>query len=220
MKRNHCITEDGSSSFIIPEWDEAYHSTHGAVQESQHIFINSALADFKEQKTTVIILEYGFGTGLNALLSYYFAKENNIRIKYFSIEKYPLESAEFSELNYEKLLNKNEDVLQKMHKCIWNEEFKISDFFILKKIKADFRDGILLNQKCNLVCFDAFNPDLQGNLWSKEVFENVYQNMDENSVFITYSVKGFVKRTLKSIGFKIKKIPGPKGKREILKAYK
>ncbi|MCK4664511.1 MAG: tRNA (5-methylaminomethyl-2-thiouridine)(34)-methyltransferase MnmD [Bacteroidales bacterium] len=211
------ITEDGSNTLFVPSLNENYHSSYGAIQESRHIFINTGFLSVK--KTNINIFEIGFGTGLNALLTYIEASKNNQKTYYETIELYPLEHEIIKALNYPQILTPLEkDVFFKIHST-WNEEIEISDFFTIKKIKADLID-FKFDKQFDLVYFDAFSPEVQPEMWTKEIFEKIFKQLNINGVLTTYSAKGSVKRILKETGFKIEKLSGPPGKREIIRATK
>ena len=214
------ITEDGSHTLIVPELNEHYHSVHGAINESKHIFIEAGLRYSLQKKEKINILEIGFGTGLNALLTFIELLKLNIPCEYTSIEAFPLEEKIFSQLNYPKLLGVQDEIFLSLHKAEWNKRVNISDNFELHKIHCKAQDMELTEGKYDVVYFDAFAPDIQPEVWSEEVFRNIFFSMNDNAVMTTYSTKGTIKRILKNIGFKIEKLPGPKGKREILRAMK
>lgn len=218
MKRSLRITEDGSHTVFVNELDEPYHSTHGAVQESTHVFIKQGLMTVN--RSPVKLLELGFGTGLNALLTLSEALKHELEIYYHAVEKYPLEETEYSKLNYEKLIDGlPEGILQRMHSCPWEEPVQISKGFTLYKEKADFRTMKLPSQ-IDLVYYDAFSPDKQPELWSSKVIGLVGQAAHPGTILVTYSAKGIVRRTLDSCGFKVYKLAGPPGKREMIRAVK
>ncbi|HNW99522.1 MAG TPA: tRNA (5-methylaminomethyl-2-thiouridine)(34)-methyltransferase MnmD [Bacteroidales bacterium] len=214
------ITEDGSHTLSVPGLKEHYHSVHGAISESQHIFINAGLKHVPENKKTISILEIGFGTGLNALLTFLETSGKKINCNYTSIELYPLDEKIFTSLNYPSLLGIEENIFLQLHRCKWNEEIKISEYFSLNKknISADKIDEA--SSFFDLVYFDAFAPDIQPEMWTEEIFRKLFECMKTGAVLATYSTKGNVKRILKGVGFAIEKLPGPKGKREILRAVK
>ena len=214
MQRKLIITDDGSSSIYVEKLGEHYHSHFGARQESEHIFINSALKQLN--KSEINILEYGFGTGLNALLSLEYAMINGVKINYTSIEKYPVISEEYSKLNF----GEKDDLFIKLHETEWGIDNVINDNFSLQKINSDFREFNSKSIKFDVVFFDAFAPDVQPHLWSEEIFAFIYNSMNIGGVLTTYTVKGSVRRLLKSVGFDVEKIPGPPGKREITRAWK
>ncbi len=215
MKSKIIQTEDLSNTLFSKKFGEHYHSIHGAMNESMHIFINAGLKQIKKKR--ISIFEMGFGTGLNALLTLKEALENNIIIDYTTLEKYPIEENIALNLNYAK--NELQTYFLSMHKNEWGLETKISKHFLLTKIKQSIID-FQHNKKYDLVYYDAFSPDIQPDLWSTEIFESLYNSMNNEGIFVTYTVKGTVKRALKSVGFQIEKLPGPIGKREILKATK
>lgn len=212
------ITQDGSSSLRRKDLQEGYHSTYGAVAESIHIFIDAGLRNV-EKHSLINILEIGFGTGLNALLTCEFATKEKQSIYYQTIEKYPLSQQIISQLNYGKLLSFEEEFL-KIHLVPWNENAEINNLFSIHKIDKPAEN---LNYKANffdIIYFDAFAPQFEENLWQQEMFAKLYSSLKEGGLLVTYCCKGDVKRALKASGFQIEKLPGPKGKREILRAKK
>jgi tRNA U34 5-methylaminomethyl-2-thiouridine-forming methyltransferase MnmC len=218
LKRKIILTKDGSHTIFIPELNENYHSVHGAEQESTHVFINAGLKLFTDIKK-INILEIGFGTGLNALLTFYESKKHNAKIFYTSVEKYPITKEEADRLNYGIYNAEKEEIFTLLHKAKWNICIKISDNFYLKKINIDLKVFSPAN-KFNLIYFDAFAPDIQPKLWTKQIFEKISNNLNNNGVIVTYSVKGKVKRIFKSLNFKIELPEGPPGKRNMLRAIK
>lgn len=223
MKRKIILTEDGSSSLFVEDLNEHYHSIFGAVQESMHIFIHAGLlSEHVKDLKTIHILEIGFGTGLNALLTYFSALENHKTIHYTAIELYPLTSEEVKLLNYTDFIKHSSanSIFKKLHDASWNESQQISDTFFLYKHQQSALEVPYPCEKFNLVYFDAFSPDVQAELWRKELFEKIYKSMKSKSILVTYSTKGIAKKALKDTGFQLEKLPGPKGKREILRARK
>ncbi|MFA7081225.1 MAG: tRNA (5-methylaminomethyl-2-thiouridine)(34)-methyltransferase MnmD [Bacteroidales bacterium] len=212
------ITEDGSSSLRRTDLQEGYHSTFGAIAESRHIFIEAGLRKVGTLPK-INILEIGFGTGLNAILSLEFANKENQAIYYTTIEKYPLPKEITSELNYGKIL-KLEEEFEIMHSFDWNKDNDLNPYFIIQKIDKPAEEINYPKDFFHLIYFDAFAPQFEEKLWNKEVFENLFLSLKQGGIFVTYCCKGEVKRMLKSSGFEIEKLPGPKGKREILRANK
>ena len=212
------LTSDGSHTLFVPELGEHYHSIHGAIQESDFIFINCGL-DYS-RANPVRIFEAGFGTGLNALLSGIYANAHNRQIFYASIEKFPLSDKIIKSLNYKDLVkNEYNEFFEKIHSCRWNVPEMITRNFTLLKIKGDLlTDEIPGN--FDLIYFDAFGPDKQPELWTDNVFKKISESTVQNGILVTYSVKGEVKRSLKRNGFKVTLLPGPPGKRHILRALK
>lgn len=218
MKRELRLTNDGSHTFYVPELDEPYHSIHGAIQESLHIFIGQGFCYLSHRSLS--ILEIGFGTGLNALLSLAEAEKRGVEVQYHGIEKYPINYEEYSSLNYEKIIEGiPPGSLMKLHQGTWGEADRITDNFTLTKEMADIRT---INPKgpFDLVYFDAFAPQKQADLWSEEVFCNIYKALKTGGILVTYTSMGIVKRALRSCGFSVKRAPGPPGKRHTLRATK
>lgn len=213
------ITSDKSHTLFNEIIGEHYHSTFGAVQESEHIFIDAGLKFISENKSTISILEMGFGTGLNALLTLKFSQVHKLNINYFGVEAFPISIEQAMMLNYPELVGIEKETFVKMHHCAKESE-KISGNFVLNKSLAKLEDTNLPDNYFDLVYFDAFSPGSQPELWTEEVFQKVFKSMKTPSVLTTYSCKGIVKRALKSTGFQIEKLPGPPGKREFLRAKK
>ncbi|MDA3879181.1 MAG: tRNA (5-methylaminomethyl-2-thiouridine)(34)-methyltransferase MnmD [Prolixibacteraceae bacterium] len=220
MKRHIIKTEDGSHSFYVPELDEHFHSTHGAIQESQHVFIQSGLKQIK--KETINIFEVGFGTGLNTLLTIIESDKTNQNINYYSIEKYPLTNTEYTQLNYSKLTGFNcNPTFLSMHDCEWGKTIKLTTNFLFTKIRGDI--NAYQFTECplfDLIYYDAFAPNKQNGVWDKAIFELIYKHCAPGAVLVTYCARGEVRRTLQSVGFKTEKVAGPPGKREMLRAIK
>ena len=217
--QNLIITDDGSHSIFNTKLNEHYHSNKGAISESKHVYIENGIACIK--KTSINILEIGFGTGLNVLLTLQYASDNNLKINYISIEKNPIKPELIRQLNYTNLLSMDNNILKKMHECFWNQPVKISENFYLHKIKEDvvnFDLGIL--PEIDLVYYDAFSPSKQAELWTEEIFSKIYQKMGLNGLLTTYSSAGIVKRALRAAGFKVYRKQGAHGKFHMLNALK
>ncbi len=218
MKRELKTTADGSHTLFVPDLNEHYHSTFGAIQEALHIFINEGLNSIS--KNEIKILEIGFGTGLNAFLTVLESEKNNKKIIYHSLEAFPLEMNLIETLNYSKLIDSTKDELfQSLHKCEWNKEVQIAENFTLKKIEADLVN-FKYTDRYDLVYFDAFAPEIQPELWSESVFRNIFNALNDNGILVTYSSKGIVKTALRNAGFTVVRRKGPIGKRHILRAIK
>lgn len=213
------ITEDGSHSFYLPDLDETYHSKHGAIQEANHVFIKSGFEQI--ECVEFAILEIGFGTGLNCFITYLEAKKNNKIIKYTGVEAFPLKEEEIEHLNYvsELKAEKFQNIFDQIHHIEWNIETKIDNQFYLEKQLLSF-DKIQDKNKYNLIYFDAFGARVQPELWTEAIFKKMYQALLPNGILVTYSAKGSVRRAMLVVGFKVEKIPGPPGKREMLRAIK
>ena len=211
-------TNDGSKTLYLPQLKEQYHSRFGAIVESEHIYIRHGLLDRHLPEASVF--EVGFGTGLNAMLSYLAARKNGMKVHYSSVELYPLTASEYVRLNHIALLEPAEcDALQNILQCPWNEEIRISPFFSLLKIQHDLLRYEPVS-RCDVVYFDAFAPSVQPALWSDRVFRKIYAAMNEGAILATYSSNTKVQRSLREAGFHINKLAGPPGKREILQAIK
>lgn len=220
MQKEFLITEDGSHTIYLPEMDEHYHSIHGAIQESTHIYIQEGL--FQTTKNEISILEIGFGTGLNAYLTYCYAKQMKIKVNYFSLEKYPLTESEFMRLNYpDTIFPEFAFIFEQMHRQDWNLPFEISPEFYLHKIQADLLSFQFdLVPAYDLVYYDAFAPGKQPEMWSDEVLQKVSASVKTEGILVTYCAKGTVRRAFAATGFKMERIPGPIGKKEILRGKK
>jgi len=212
------VTSDGSHTIYIPELNEHYHSVHGAVQESRHIFINNGLNFNTPQHLN--ILEIGFGTGLNALLTALEIEGTNRSADYTTVEKYPLEKELIKILNHKYIAgNKSEEIFRMLHSSSWNIPTKITNNFTVKKLLGDIND-ITLEGSYALIYFDAFGPDKQPGMWTTEVFEKISAVTRSGGILVTYSAKGQVKRNLRSCGFEVNLLPGPPGKRQMIRAIK
>jgi tRNA U34 5-methylaminomethyl-2-thiouridine-forming methyltransferase MnmC len=235
------VTEDGSHTLFSEMAGQTYHSSHGAVQESRHIFISqlsikSRQLEVSEQelidKSSLSVLEIGFGTGLNALLTAQWASESGVNVEYTTIELYPLGEEVYRELNYGRLLG-DEELFLKLHEKDWDVDLQcVTENFAIRKCKSDIVEWLNSQQSTvdgqqlvdnglyDVVYFDAFSPDAQPELWSEEVFRNVYALMKEGGVLMTYCAKGDVRRAMLATGFGVEKLQGPPGKRHILRARK
>jgi tRNA U34 5-methylaminomethyl-2-thiouridine-forming methyltransferase MnmC len=214
MERRIKKTGDGSHTIYIPDLDEHYHSIQGAVAESMHIYIGTGF-DFSD-RDPVRVLEFGLGTGLNVLLTLQRAELSGRKVFYHAIEKYPLSKTELDFLNLSEL---DPVVFRSIHEAGWSTATQISASFALYKEKSDFREASPSGQ-FDVIYYDAFGPEVQPALWSAEIFGKVFQMALPGGVLVTYSSKGQVRRNLAAAGFLIEKLPGPKGKREILRAMR
>ncbi|MCF8368841.1 MAG: tRNA (5-methylaminomethyl-2-thiouridine)(34)-methyltransferase MnmD [Bacteroidales bacterium] len=213
-------TEDGSFTLYNNELGEVYHSRFGAVSESLHIYISAGLNNLQGILKEIHLLEIGFGTGLNAYLTSLQAAKNKVKILYHTLEPYPLSEEIISKLNYPQVYGNEPETFNKIHQAIWGNPAFINPHFNLLKIKETLELASLPSNFYHLVYFDAFAPDLQSVLWEKPMFVKLNQSMKTGGILVTYSTKGIVKRNLAGAGFRIEKIPGPKGKREIIRATK
>lgn len=212
------LTKDGSHSMFSEQHGVSYHSIHGAIQETEHVFINAALLH-RLPATSLFILDIGFGTGLNAYMTYIKSNQIKVPIQYFGIEAYPISIEEAKKLNYSELLETNSDDFLKFHLSEWNSPLSLSQNFTLTKVQQKF-EALDYQNKFDIIYFDAFAPNAQPELWEEDILQKMYNALKVNGVFTTYCAKGVVKRTLKKVGFEIEAIPGPPGKREMTRATK
>lgn len=220
MKKEILLTQDGSYTVAIPEMNVTYHSIRGALQESIHIYIQSGLqyALPKVAIETISVFEMGFGTGLNALLTMQEAIRLKRRINYYAVELFPLTIEEAKALKQDDQLGTGNLAMQ-LHEAPWEEEVMINEYFTLYKTNQSLLD-LSLNIQFDVVYFDAFAPNDQPELWTEAVFANLFNNLNNNGVLVTYSCKGTVRRIMQAVGFIVNKIPGPIGKAEIVRAIK
>jgi len=216
-------TADGSFTIYVPELDEHYHSIHGAVQESQHVYIEAGLSQYirtkyasrdQEPQTEIRVLEFGFGTGLNAYLTALEAEKQKISIRYIALEKFPLSQDITNRLNYSQ---ENQSLFQRIHQIAWEKTVAVTPYFSLQKlaidfVEFDFPDGY------DLVYYDAFAPDKQPEAWPQALFDKLYSSMNPAGILTTYCAKGSVRRMMQQAGFSVERIPGAFGKREMLRA--
>ncbi|OQP65778.1 hypothetical protein A3860_14365 [Niastella vici] len=222
MQRNLIVTKDGSHSVSIPEWEVSYHSVHGAIRESLHVFIEAGLHYWLQQHATAsrcVVFEMGFGTGLNALLTLLEAERLQRNIQYETVEAYPLEESMVQRLNYCDTLQQSfwKPVFESLHTCGWNKPELISPFFSFKKVNA-FLTEYAASEPVNVIYYDAFAPNAQPELWTSAVFKQLLQMLAPDGILVTYCSKGDVRRAMLSAGFQVEKIPGPPGKREMIRA--
>ncbi|MFD1016011.1 tRNA (5-methylaminomethyl-2-thiouridine)(34)-methyltransferase MnmD [Winogradskyella rapida] len=226
MKRNIITTSDGSKTIQIEEWNEQYHSIHGAIQEANHVFIKHGLHFFSESrlqhKTSkdLSILEIGFGTALNAFLTVIEAENLELNIDYVGVEAYPVELEEVNQLNYSDLISKaHTAIFNELHQTPWETPCEITPRFQLEKQQKFFKD-ITAKSQFDLIYFDAFGARVQPDLWTETIFSIMFSALKANGVLVTYSAKGSVRRAMQAVGFIVERLPGPPGKREMLRATK
>ncbi|WP_439881081.1 tRNA (5-methylaminomethyl-2-thiouridine)(34)-methyltransferase MnmD [Pontibacter sp. MBLB2868] len=215
-------TKDGSNTLYVPELNEHYHSVHGALQESLHVFIKHGLENVLQNKKDIKILEVGFGTGLNAILTYPFALAKKAFIQYDTLEKFPLDKKVIMQLCFDKAILNPElyEVFQQMHNAPWNEPVDIIPYFTLQKIHETLEEFCSPAAYYDIVYFDAFAPEKQPELWSDEMFAKLYKATRPGGMLVTYCAKGSFKRSLKAAGFEVEALPGPPGKREMTRGVK
>lgn len=219
LKREIIQTSDGSTTIHLPDWNESYHSKHGAIQEAKHVFIKNGLSLFEGKP--VSILEIGFGTGLNTFITFLEAKKVHQKIDYVGVEAYPISSEEVLRMNYVSELDATADstVFEKMHQCAWEEKIPISENFDLTKRKQFFNE-IEDENRFDLIYFDAFGYRVQPELWSTEIFQKMFNALKSDGILVTYAARGVVKRSMIEVGFTVEKLAGPPGKREMFRASK
>ena len=219
MKRKIITTADGSKTIQIEDWNEQYHSIHGAIQEAYHVFIKNGLSLFQHRRLS--ILEIGFGTGLNAFITLLESEKRGLDISYKGVEAYPVVPEELEQLEYAGALEARdfEQFFLKMHRTSWEESHTIATNFSLTKQQSDFREITDINV-FDLIYFDAFGARVQPELWTEEVFAIMYMALKRDGVLVTYSAKGSVRRAMQAVGFIVERLPGPPGKREMLRALK
>lgn len=212
------LTADGSHTLFVPHLNEHYHSVNGAIQEANHVFLDAGLHECR--KNEVSVFEVGLGTGLNALFTALYAEKYQKIIRYTSIEAFPLSLDIVEKLNYASI--EDTSLYHKLHEVEWESEQDISENFILTKIEADFTsfDFSKLENQIDVIYFDAFAPDVQGAMWSQSIFDGMYSICKPDGILTTYCAKGVVRRSMQAAGFAVERIPGPPGKREMLRARK
>lgn len=219
MQRKVVVTADGSRTIHLEEWNENYHSHHGALQEAKHVFIDK-VRERLEGRTEISILEIGFGTGLNAFLTLQLSEELNLKVKYVALEAFPVSKEELEALNYAQFWEEGRAKYDALHSVSWEEKNEITSSFLLTKKQIPFEDWHAENETFDYIFFDAFGPRVQPHLWTVPIFEKMYSATKKDGVFLTYCAKGQVRRDLESVGYAMKRVPGPPGKREMLVGVK
>lgn len=219
MQRKIITTKDGSKTIQLVDWDEQYHSKHGALQEALHVFIKMGL-DFtlsrkRNNSSSIHVLEYGLGTGLNAVLTELHCP---IPVHYTGVEAFPISSEEAVAVDYGTLL-KAPEIYRKLHDLEWESPHILNESFTLTKRQMTF-DQIAFKEQFDLIYYDCFGPRVQPELWTSEVFEKAYSSLKEGGVLTTYCAQGQARRNMQQVGFKVERLPGPPGKREMLRAIK
>lgn len=219
MKREILQTLDGSTTIHLTDWNESYHSKHGAIQEAHHVFIKNGLSLF--QGKSISILEIGFGTALNTFITFLESQNASQTIDYVGVEAYPISAEEVLQMNYISELDaeKQRIIFEIMHESNWEEKIAIAPNFNLTKRKQFFHEISDENQ-FDLIYFDAFGYRVQPELWSTEIFKKMYKALKANGVLVTYAARGVVKRSMIEVGFSVEKLAGPPGKREMFRATK
>ncbi|MBK9478129.1 MAG: tRNA (5-methylaminomethyl-2-thiouridine)(34)-methyltransferase MnmD [Bacteroidetes bacterium] len=215
------VTKDGSHTLQHPVLDETYHSIHGAIQESKHVFIEAGLKAIAQQKKQISLLEIGFGTGLNAWLTALTARELTCSVEYTTLETFPLAPEITNQLNFANstMFKEHNILFAELHASEWEKLIPINSIFSLEKKQIKLED-YESEKQFDLIYFDAFSPQSQPELWTVEQFTKLYKSLNYSGILVTYCAKGAVKRNLKEAGFTIEALPGPPGKREMTRAVK
>ncbi|GGG56984.1 tRNA (5-methylaminomethyl-2-thiouridine)(34)-methyltransferase MnmD [Bizionia arctica] len=225
MERKIITTADGSKTIQLVGLDEQYHSLHGALQEARHVFIKHGLQHVLQsqlkQNAPISILEIGFGTGLNAMVTLFEVKNQSIKINYVGVEAYPVSKEEVLALDYQGLFPDLDsgNLYETIHAIKWEDIHEITSLFTLQKQQKFFHEIVDLNLY-NLIYFDAFGARIQPELWTEEIFKIMFDALKDQGVLVTYSAKGSVRRAMQAVGFIVERLPGPPGKREMLRATK
>lgn len=214
MKIKKIETADGSSSLYREDIDETYHSRHGALQEALHVFIDAGLKKVAASKKEITILEVGFGTGLNCLLTAIEAKKLSLKINYLTLETIPLSKEIISGLTYQQL---NPEIYSKIHDVEWEKSVEVSPDFFLTKKKLPVQKIDLTSSSVDLIYYDAFGPRAQPEMWTPQVFRLLQKILKLKGIFVTYCAKGQVRRDLEAAGLTMERLAGPPGKREMLR---
>lgn len=217
---NIITTKDGSHSMISEKFGVTYHSIHGAIQETQHVFIQAGLHHQLQEKSHLSILEIGWGTGLNTYMTLLESILRKVEVNYTAIEAYPITLVQAKELNYHELLGQeNADAFLDLHRVAWEEKHLLTPHFSFTKHQMLFED-IDFKEEFDVIYFDAFAPTAQAHLWEVPFLTQVYSSLEQGGILVTYCAKGSFKRALKAVGFQVESIPGPPRKREMTRARK
>ncbi len=210
-------TGDKSHTLYLPSLNESYHSRYGAIRESSHVFIQNGY--LQTTQTPLYIFEAGFGTGLNALLTHIASRRDKRTVYYSAIDLHPLDISVVNHLNYTSMLQTDEEIFRRLHNQPWDKEYLLDEKFYLKKIHADLIT-YHFTRHFDLVYFDAFGPAVQPEMWQETIMKRIFKALNPGGIFVTYSAKGSLRRSLSGIGFHVNRLPGPPGKREMIRAIK
>tara|TARA_R100000988_G_C4001066_1_gene169116 strand:+ start:227 stop:898 length:672 start_codon:yes stop_codon:yes gene_type:complete len=221
LKREFLVTGDGSVTIHLPDWGEQYHSRHGAIAEAEHVYIKAGLqyVAAKHPAAEISILEIGFGTGLNALLTVSETETLALSCTYTGVEAYPVSAEEIQKLNYPEKTGISTNLFAQLHSVPWEKIINITNRFSLLKRHLFFSE-ISEENAYNLIYFDAFGARVQPELWTETIFYKMYAALKKDGVLVTYAAKGSVRRAMQAVGFTVERLPGPPGKREMLRATK
>lgn len=211
-------TDDGSPSLWNPDLGETYHSKFGALQESEHVFIEAGLEAISSHRTEISILEVGLGTGLNAALA---AARNGASLRYLGLEPYPVDEKVLGQMNFGDVLSSSQLVaLEGIWAAPFGQETEINQRFRIEKSLSGIVEYECGQRLFDVIFFDAFAPEIQGELWSVEVFKKIFEMTSTGGLFVTYCAKGQVRRDLAQAGYEVERLEGPPGKRHMLRATK
>lgn len=220
VKRKFIQTADGSTSIYLEEMDEHYHSKHGAIVESNHIFIRNGLLS-QSNKREIAVFEVGMGTGLNVMTTLKAAAKHKLKVDYHAVEAFPIKEEELELINFSSLLEMDQELFLKIHTSPWEIENQLQSNFKLTKINLKLDELELGKEQFDVVYFDAFAPEKQEEMWTEDIFEKMFQALKPEGILVTYCVKGVIRRRLQSVGFRVEKLKGPEGgKREMCRAIK
>jgi len=222
MQRKLILTGDGSHTISMPELNVTYHSIHGAIQESKHVFIEAGLKSLLPVEGTALnVFEMGFGTGLNALLTIIESERLQRKIYYETVEQFPVDTGEVRSLNYcEQLYREDlQPIFEQLHSCEWEKKVNITENFGFNKSRTNLLN-LETSETFELIYFDAFAPNTQPELWTNEIFEKMFAMLEPGGILVTYCSKGDVRRAMQAAGFIVEKLPGPRGKREMTRALR
>jgi len=222
MQRKLILTGDGSHTISMPELNVTYHSIHGAIQESKHVFIEAGLKSLLPVEGTALnVFEMGFGTGLNALLTIIESERLQRKIYYETVEQFPVDNGEVRSLNYCEQLGREElqPIFEQLHSCEWEKKVNITENFGFNKSRTNLLN-LETSETFELIYFDAFAPNVQPELWTNGIFEKMFAMLEPGGILVTYCSKGDVRRAMQAAGFIVEKLPGPRGKREMTRALR
>lgn len=222
MQRKLILTGDGSHTISMPELNVTYHSIHGAIQESKHVFIEAGLKSLLPVEGTALnVFEMGFGTGLNALLTIIESERLQRKIYYETVEQFPVDTGEVRSLNYCEQLDREDlqPIFEQLHSCEWEKKVNITENFGFNKSRTNLLN-LETSETFELIYFDAFAPNTQPELWTNEIFEKMFAMLEPGGILVTYCSKGDVRRAMQAAGFIVEKLPGPRGKREMTRALR
>ncbi|MFL5730546.1 MAG: tRNA (5-methylaminomethyl-2-thiouridine)(34)-methyltransferase MnmD [Cytophagaceae bacterium] len=216
------VSEDGSNTLYRPDLNETYHSLHGAVQESEHVFLKHGIMHLAQKKKNLSILEVGFGTGLNALLSYRLSMQEGLQIEYHTVEAFPLPDDLVKQLNYPSIFaaEKLDEFFQYMHACAWEKDHKLGSGFSFHKYLTRLEDFNPEGLKADVIFYDAFAPAKQPEMWEVDKFQKMYSLLNVGGILVSYCASGQFKRNLKAAGFAVEALQGPPGKKEMTRGVK